>query len=53
MTNMINENWTETKTALMEGLDGRKENTPMDAVLRIQRNTWLRRRQLVPQVLVT
>jgi len=32
MTNMINENWTETKTALMEGLDGQKK-TSMDAVL--------------------
>ena len=29
---MINENWTETKTALMEGLDGQKK-TSMDAVL--------------------
>jgi len=32
MTNMINENWTETKSALMEGLDGQKK-TSMDAVL--------------------
>ena len=29
---MINENWTETKSALMEGLDGQKK-TSMDAVL--------------------
>ena len=29
---MINENWAETKTALMEGLDGQKK-TSMDAVL--------------------
>jgi hypothetical protein len=29
---MINENWTETKTALMEGLEGQKK-TSMDAVL--------------------
>ena len=32
MTNMINENWTETKSALMEGLSGTKAKS-MDAVL--------------------
>ena len=32
MTNMINENWTETKSALTEGLSGQKK-TSMEAVL--------------------
>jgi len=32
MTNIINENWTETKSALMEGLSGTKAKS-MDAVL--------------------
>tara|TARA_B100001248_G_scaffold74650_1_gene53369 strand:- start:22443 stop:23612 length:1170 start_codon:yes stop_codon:yes gene_type:complete len=32
MTNMINENWTETKTALMEGLEGNKAKS-METVL--------------------
>ena len=32
MTNMINENWTETKSALMEGLEGQKAKS-METVL--------------------
>ena len=52
MSELLESRWQDTKTALLEGLEGNKKSV-MSATLENTRSTWLRPHQVVQLVQAT